>query len=333
VRGRKIQFRLRELNWADPRAKGSRHLAVNGPPNAKTSDFMPCKSSGGHARMAFNHLRINMPVLYRGMDRAALDAAYNNTKAVSDFQAIFGGFQSRSAHFYDTTECDRDIRYGDSPRERFDLARSHGNAAPTVVYIHGGYWQTLTKEDFAFVAKGPLELGFNVVLAEYTLAPQASMTQIVQEIGRLLDHLAANRDRLKIGNGPVHLVGHSAGGHLSLVHRSHPLIAHTMAISPLVDLKPISLSWLNEKLSLTPSEIDQFSPLAHIGKGTPMTIAVGAAELTELVRHASEYATAATMSGQTAGYIAINNRNHFTVLEDLASSSGELAKALARTVS
>ncbi len=116
----------------------------------------------------------------------------------------------------------------------------YGADAPTVVYIHGGYWQTLSKEDFAFVAKGPLELGYNVVLAEYTLAPQSSMTQIVQEIGRLLDHLSANRDELKIGRGPVCLVGHSAGGHLSLVHRSHPLLAHTMAISPLVDLEPIS---------------------------------------------------------------------------------------------
>jgi arylformamidase len=86
-----------------------------------------------------------------------------------------------------------------------------------VIYIHGGYWQTLNKEDFAFVGQGPLELGYNVVLAEYTPAPQSSMTQMVQEIGRLLDHLASNRDELKIGHGPVCLVGHSAGGHLGLV--------------------------------------------------------------------------------------------------------------------
>jgi acetyl esterase/lipase len=274
----------------------------------------------------------DMPMLYRGMDRAALDVAYNNTKAVSDFQTIFGNFQSRSKRFYETTQCERDIRYGDHPRERFDLVLGRENNGPTIVYIHGGYWQALTKEDFAFVAKGPLELGFNVVLAEYTLAPQASMTQIVQEIGRLLDHLAANQDNLKIGRGPVCLAGHSAGGHLSLVHRLHPLIAHTMAISPLVDLEPISLCWLNEKLNLTPGEIDQFSPLGHIGKGTPMTIAVGAAELPELVRHASEYAVSAAKAGEKADYIAIDDRNHFTVLEDLASASGTLTKALAHSL-
>lgn len=281
---------------------------------------------------ALNHSKMDMTVLYRGMDRAALDAAYNNVKAVSDFQTIFADFKLRGAQLYDTTPCERDQPYGDQPRQRFDLFRARATHAPTVVYIHGGYWQTLTKEDFAFVAKGPLERGYNVVLAEYTLAPQASMTQIVEEIGRLLDHLAANRDALKIGHGPVCLVGHSAGGHLSLVHRSHPLLAHTMAISPLVDLEPIGLSWLNEKLNLSPSEIDLYSPLRHLSQGTPMTIAVGAAELPELIRHASEYAAAAARSGEHVGYVATESRNHFTVLEDLANVSGTLMNSLARAL-
>jgi arylformamidase len=271
-------------------------------------------------------------MLYRGMDRAALDAAYNNTKAVSDVQTIFADFKSRSARLYETTSCDRDLRYGDQPRQRFDFIRGRGANAPTVVYIHGGYWQTLSKEDFAFVANGPLELGYNVILAEYTLAPQASMTQIVGEIGGLLDYLAVNRDELNIGQAPVSLVGHSAGGHLSLVHRAHPLLTHTMAISPLVDLEPISLSWLNEKLNLSPSEIELYSPLRHIVKGTPTTIAVGAAELPELVRHASEYAAAAR-SGEDVEYVATDGRNHFTVLEDLANASGVLMNALARALS
>jgi len=264
------------------------------------------------------------------MDRAALDAAYNNTRAVSDFQAIFTGFQSRSARLYETSDCQRDLRYGDEPRERFDLFRAHAVDAPTVVYVHGGYWQSLAKEDFAFVAQGPLELGCHVVLVEYTLAPQSSMTQIVQEIGRLLDHLTASRD--VIGQGPVGLVGHSAGGHLGLVHRSHPLLAHVMAISPLVDLEPISRSWLNEKLDLGMDEVERYSPLRHIAKGAPTTIAVGAAELPELLRHASEYATAAAKSVEL-DYLVIDKRNHFTVLEDLASAGGVLAKKLADALS
>jgi arylformamidase len=275
---------------------------------------------------------MEMNVIYNGMDRAALDVAYNNTKAVLNFPTLFADFQARSRDFYKTTQCQRDIRYGKSLRERFDLIRGHEANVPTVVYIHGGYWQTCSKEDFAFVAHGPLALGYNVVIAEYTLAPQSSMTQIVQEVGRLLDYLADNREQLQMGRGPVCLVGHSAGGHLSLVHRAHPLLAHAMLISPLVDLEPISLSWLNAKLQLTQTEIDLYSPLRHIDKGAPMTVAVGGAELPELVRHASEYATAATESGEAVEYMAIANRNHFSVLEDLASASGALTRTLARAL-
>ncbi len=93
------------------------------------------------------------------------------------------------------------------------------------------------------------------------------------------------------------------------------------------------MSRLNAKLNLTSSEIDLYSPLRHIGKGTAMTIAVGAAELPELVHHASEYAAAAAKSGADVEYVALDSRNHFTVLEDLASASGALTKALARTLS
>lgn len=269
-----------------------------------------------------------MNALYRGMDHATLDAAYNNTEAVADFPSVLAGFQARSARLYEATPYERDVPYGDGARQKFDWIPGRGPKAPILIYLHGGYWQTLTKEDFAFVAQGPLALGYNVVLAEYSLAPQSSMTQIVQEIGRLLDFLVVYRDKLK-SLGPVLLVGHSAGGHLGLLHRSHSLLAHTMAISPLVDLEPISLSWLNAKLNLTPKEIDAYSPIRQVARGAPTSVWVGELELPELIRHASEYASSVAMLGETIEYMPIATHNHFSILEELASESGILTKALA----
>src|ERR1700743_1420547 len=155
-----------------------------------------------------SHWKMDMNLPYRGMDRATLDAAYNNVKAVADFPAVFSKFQARSASLYKSRNWDRDISYGKNDRERFDLVRGSSADAPTVIYVHGGYWQTLAKEDFAFVAEGPLAFGHNVILAEYTLAPQFAMTQIVQQIGGLLDHIEGNRGQLRIGGGSVALVGH-----------------------------------------------------------------------------------------------------------------------------
>jgi len=154
------------------------------------------------------------------------------------------------------------------------------------------------------------------------------MTTMVGQIGRLLDLVASNRGLLGFARGPVTLVGHSAGGHLSLLHRDHPLLARTIAVSPLTDLEPISLSWLNDKLSLTADEVDLFSPARRIASGSPATVAVGLEELPELIRQAHDYAAAGAKAGEPIDYLAIEGRNHFSILEELASPTGALANTL-----
>ncbi|MFM0637708.1 alpha/beta hydrolase [Paraburkholderia metrosideri] len=270
-----------------------------------------------------------MTQLYRGMDQVALRAAYDNVAAVADVAERMLGFQARSAALYAAAPCRRDVAYGPRPRQRFDWFPCGKPDAPIFVFIHGGYWQARSKEDFAFVASGPLGCGFNVVLAEYTLAPQASMTQIVGEIDALLAALAADRDGLGT-RGPICLAGHSAGGQLSAVYRAHKSVVHAMPISALVDLEPIAMSWLNEKLQLTQAEIDGYSPMRHIGKGVPMTVTVGTAELPELVRHSEEYAAACREAGEQAEFVPLAGCNHFTILEDLARADGVQMKAVVR---
>ncbi|MBN9697583.1 MAG: alpha/beta hydrolase [Zoogloea sp.] len=266
--------------------------------------------------------------LYRGLDRTQLDLAYNNTRAVAGFPAILADFQARSARLYETRPGLRGAAYGPDPRQRFDGFACGRPDAPVFIFIHGGYWQATTKEDFAFIAEGPLAQGFDVVLAEYTLAPEASMTRIVADIGRLLDHLAATDGEFGLRGRRVVLSGHSAGGHLTAQYRSHPAVTHAMPISALVDLEPISLCWLNDKLQLTPAEIQAFSPLRQIGEGVPTLVTVGADELPELVRHSRDYALAAQQAGQTVRYLALPGCHHFSVLDDLARPDGMQMRGL-----
>ncbi len=270
-----------------------------------------------------------MTQFYRGMDQAALRAAYDNVAAVADVAERMLGFQARSAALYAAVPCRRDVTYGPQPRQRFDWFPCGRPDAPIFVFIHGGYWQSRSKEDFAFIASGPLGRGFNVVLVEYTLAPEASMTQIVGEIDALLAALAADRDGLGT-RGPVSLTGHSAGGQLSALYRTHESVVHAMPISALVDLEPIAMSWLNEKLQLTQAEISAYSPMRHIGKGVPMTVSVGTAELPELVRHSGEYVAACRQAGEQVAFVPLAGCNHFTILEDLARADGVQMEAVVR---
>src|ERR1700741_5028797 len=111
-------------------------------------------------------------MLYRGMDRAQLDAAYNNTAAVPERNAIVADWAVRSAKVRRDHAGHLDLAYGESPRERLDLFLAANPNAPTLAFIHGGYWQMNDKEGFAFLAEGVLAHGINFALVEYTPAPE-----------------------------------------------------------------------------------------------------------------------------------------------------------------
>ena len=104
------------------------------------------------------------------------------------------------------------------------LPQGRRGTAPTLLFIHGGYWQTRAKEVFAVFAEGPMAHGINVALIGYTLAPDATLDQIVAEIHAGIDFLAGQLPALGgDGNGIV-VSGWSAGGHLTSMALSHPQV-------------------------------------------------------------------------------------------------------------
>ena len=105
-------------------------------------------------------------MLYRRMDRAQLDAAYNNSAAVPERDAIVAGWAERSARVRREYAGRLDLAYGETPRERLDLFLAADPDVPTMAFIHGGYWQIndLVKESFAFFAEALLPLGINLAV-------------------------------------------------------------------------------------------------------------------------------------------------------------------------
>jgi arylformamidase len=114
--------------------------------------------------------------IYRGMDRAALDAAYNNAAAVADSQDFIARWREESAAARSGPLARLDIPYGGRPRERFDYFAAGRARPPLFVFIHGGYWQRNDKDTFAFVAEGPRAHGIDVATIGYTLAPDVRLT-------------------------------------------------------------------------------------------------------------------------------------------------------------
>jgi len=268
--------------------------------------------------------------IYRGMDREALGRAYNNSAAVPDAAEKIADFLARSPVVYDSFDVKRDLPYGPGGRQRLDWFPAPRGGAPTLAFIHGGYWQSRAKEDFALVAVGPLALGFNVALIEYTLGPEARMGQIVEEIGMAVDFLAAHIADWGADRRRFCLSGHSAGGHLAAMHRAHPAVSLVLGISGLYDLEPIRLGPLNDKLDLTPDEVAAYSPEQHVGPGARTLLTVGAAELPELIRQTGLYADRLNAAGEWVADVPAPGHDHFTVLESIARPDGPALAAVAR---
>lgn len=266
-----------------------------------------------------------MEFIYNDMTRAQLDDAYQLAKGM-DFPAILADFLTRSETAYQTFPCERNIPYAGGARNTLDYFPSSRENAPTLIFIHGGFWQSTTKEHYAFITEGLLA-DFQVIMAEYTLAPQASMSQINGEIAAMLNFLRDNAPRFRLQPGKVCLCGHSAGAHLTAMHRSHPLISHAMWMSGIADLTPISLCFLNDNLQLTPGEIQIFSPANSMIKGVPMAVTVGAAERPEMIRQSERYVELLKACGNHVEFTHLPGENHFSQMYQF-SADGSLTAAL-----
>ncbi|HUB95406.1 MAG TPA: alpha/beta hydrolase [Stellaceae bacterium] len=268
---------------------------------------------------------------YRGMDKAALDAAYDNGKAV--------GSERRDRYLADWTRRTKELAarsgaltglaYGPAPRHRIDFYPCGSTGAPTLVFIHGGYWQFSDKENYGCVAEGPLAHGINVALVEYRLAPAVRMDAIVAEVRRALDWLKVNLGRLDAATDGIIVSGHSAGGHLTAMMITELGVIGAMPISGLFDLEPLRQSYINDKVGMDEDEARRNSPLLHIpSAAAPQAVAVGGNELPELRRQSAEYHAALAARGLSSRLLQLDGHDHFSVLEELASPAGQLTAAV-----
>ena len=269
------------------------------------------------------------PVIYRGMDRAALDAGYNNSAAVADSQEWVARWRARSAQIRAETNALLDVRYGRQPRARLDYFPAGPKRAALFAFIHGGYWQRNDKDGFSFVADGPRPHGIDVALLGYTLGPEARITDIVGEMRAALTFLAANAHDFGFDPDRIFVGGWSAGGHLTAAVCDHPAFRGGLPISGIFDLEPIMLNYLNEKLALDAAEVNAMSPLRTMPspKG-PLHVSVGGAELPELQRQSRDYAAAAEKRGQPVRLSVLAGHHHFSIMDELCRPDGALVGQL-----
>jgi arylformamidase len=260
------------------------------------------------------------------LDQAQRDAAYDNNAAVPGVAAWAEDRNAASAGYRAAHAAHLDLAYAPAARTAFDLYPAANAAAPCLVFIHGGYWQRNSREVFAVYAEGLAKAGWSVAMPSHTLAPEASLSAIVAEIGLALDWLAEHGPAYGIA-GPIILAGWSAGAHLAVMHLDHPRVAAGLAISGVYDLAPISDTALNTALKLSADEIATLSPLRLPVVRKPLAIAYGTAEVPALIRDSRSLHEHRCVAHAPGPLLPIAGADHFSILDALRHPGGQLVRA------
>ena len=259
---------------------------------------------------------------WRAMSQEARDLGLNNGVAVPGSAEMVAGWEQRSTDMRRRFPDHIDLRYGPRERNRIDFLKA-GENAPTLLFIHGGYWQARAKEVFTIVAEGPMAHGINVALIGYTLAPDATLDEIVAEIHAGIDFLTEQLPALGAAADAIVVSGWSAGGHLTSMALSHPKVRGGMAISGIYDLEPIRHSYLNEKLRADEATSRRNSPMMQEGGPLkPLSLVVGSAELPLLRKQTADFAGHRARYGLPVTYEEIPGADHFTILHKMMSPKG-----------
>ena len=269
---------------------------------------------------------------WRKFSQEELDRGLNNGLAVAGSTDIVAGWDRRSAETRKRHADHLDLRYGPRERNRIDFLKVAAKA-PTLLFIHGGYWQHRAKEIFALFAEGPMAHGINVALIGYTLAPEATLDQIVAEIHAGIDFLAAQLPDLGGNGNGIVASGWSAGGHPTAMALSHPSVSAGMAISGIYDLEPIRTSYLNVKLGLDETASRLNSPMAQVrGPAKPLSLVVGSAELPLLRKQTADFAGHRARFGLPVTYEEIRGADHFSIMNEMVSPQGRITTLIRQLV-
>jgi acetyl esterase/lipase len=218
--------------------------------------------------------------------------------------------------------------YGPGERQKMDIFHPAGRPEGLIVFVHGGYWMRFDRSFWSHLARGATARGWAVAIPSYTLAPEARISAITQEVAQAVAH-AATRVA-----GPIRLAGHSAGGHLvarmvcpdvALPGAVSERLARVLPISPVADLRPLLETSMNAALRLDAEEAEAESPaLAPAPRDVPTTVWVGAEERPAFLDQARWLAAA----WPTADLVIDPGRHHFDVIEGLADPDSTITAAL-----
>ena len=213
-------------------------------------------------------------------DQDFLGRESNNRQLVPDHPQYFARWAEGSARARATMTCYLDRDYGPAPGEKLDIFPARKGDGSALMFIHGGYWRSLDKRDFAYLAPAWVDAGVSLVLVNYDLCPNVTVEEIVRQMLRASAWLYRHAEEYGMDEDRLFVSGWSAGAHLTAMMMAalwpvydarlpKDLFKGGLAVSGIYDLRPLAqIDFLNADLHLDDTSAYTFSP-AFLPPSTP----------------------------------------------------------------
>ncbi|QDM24121.1 alpha/beta hydrolase [Tardiphaga sp. vice154] len=269
------------------------------------------------------------PLIYAGYTQAELDAAYTQREWADNMEVLLKQWAAAAPDVRARTHGYREVRYGAGPVEVLDVYPAGEGARFAHFHIHGGAWRGQSKSDGAFLAPLMNELRTNFIVPDFGKLPATRMPDVLQQLVAALAW--TYRDQIERGVVEKLLIsGHSSGAHMVALLAQQDwgalgidpaAILGAVCISGAYDLEPVILSARGSYIDLSADEAWALSPIHHVENcRVPLHVLYGANESPEFIRQACAFSAALHGAGKLAACREIAHKNHFEILQALATA-------------
>ena len=274
---------------------------------------------------------------WRAMTREQIEREYSPRLLVADLQPYLDRYAALSEAARAELPVERNIAYGSTPDEVLDFFPAAARAAPVHVFIHGGYWRALGKDESSFAAPSFVRAGASFVALNYALAPTARLDEIVHQCRSAIAWVYRNASRFGGDPERIFVSGSSAGGHLVAMLLAtewardlgipDDVIKGGCAVSGIFDLEPILQCSVNETLRMDLAEARRNSPAFLVRRSSStLVVAWAERETAEWKRQNIAYAERWRSVNGPCEAVEIPDRNHFDVIVDLNNPDSRLGR-------
>lgn len=267
---------------------------------------------------------------------------YNNRALVPAHAEHFRRWAEDSKRVRSAEPCFLDIAYGEAPGQTLDFFPMQGGAhgdVPLLVFIHGGYWRSLDKSDFSYVAPSFTHAGAAVAVINYRLVPSVPLEDLVRDALMAVTWCYLHAGHYGANPHHLYIAGHSAGGHLAAMmlaaqwprwHGALPpeVVRGALAVSGLYDLEPLRFApFLNGDLKLDAKRAQAMSP-AYMPPAThaPLITSAGGNESSEFQRQNALIGE--RWKGVLHKDVAMPGHDHFSICTDFGNRASPLVQSM-----